>query len=50
VPALHLSVGLFVAAAVYVVAGSVLSNPGNAARGALLLVAGVPVFRFWRRR
>lgn len=44
---------LFVAAAVYVVIGSVLSNPGNAARGAGLLLLGVPVYLYWnaqRRR
>ncbi len=41
---------LFVAAAVYVVIGSVVSNPGNAAVGAGLLALGVPVFLFWRAR
>jgi APA family basic amino acid/polyamine antiporter len=41
---------LFVAAAAFVVASSVLSNPGNALRGTLLLAAGVPVFLFWRSR
>ncbi|GJG89236.1 amino acid transporter [Gemmatimonadetes bacterium T265] len=44
------SVAAFVLAALYVVAGAVASNPGNAARGALLLLAGVPAFAFWRRR
>jgi APA family basic amino acid/polyamine antiporter len=44
------SVLFFVLAAVYVVAGSVMSNPANAARGAALLAAGVPVYLFWRRR
>ncbi|AHG89884.1 putative permease [Gemmatirosa kalamazoonensis] len=44
------SVALFVLAAAYVVLGSVVSNPGNALRGALLLLAGVPVFLFWRSR
>jgi APA family basic amino acid/polyamine antiporter len=44
------SVWLFVAAAAYVVLGSITSNPPNALRGALLLAAGVPVFLFWRRR
>ena len=39
---------LFVAAAGYVVVGSVLSNPGNAARGVGLLALGVPVFLYWR--
>jgi APA family basic amino acid/polyamine antiporter len=32
------------------VAGAVISNPPNAMRGALLLVAGVPVYFFWARR
>jgi len=42
---------LFIAAAIYVVLfGSVLSNPGNALRGTLLLLAGIPVFLFWRSR
>ena len=41
---------LFIAAAVYVVIGSVLSNPGNAARGAALLGLGVPVYWYWNAR
>ena len=41
---------LFVAAAVYVVIGSITSNPGNAARGATLLALGLPVYWYWRRR
>lgn len=41
---------LFVLAALYVVLGSVWSNPGNALRGAFLLVAGLPVYFHWRRR
>jgi APA family basic amino acid/polyamine antiporter len=41
---------LFLAAAVYVVAGSVSSNPGNALLGTMILALGVPVFLFWRRR
>ena len=41
---------LFVAAAVYVVIGSVLSTPGNAARGAALLGLGVPVYWYWNAR
>ena len=49
-PFYPLSVALFVAAAVYVVFGSIASNPGNAVRGVLLLLAGVPVFLFWQRR
>ncbi len=41
---------LFVLACVYVVCGAIVSNPGNALRGALLLAAGVPVFLFWSGR
>ena len=41
---------VFIAAAVYVVIGSILSNPGNAARGAGLLALGVPVYHWWNRR
>ena len=48
-PFYPLSVVLFVAAALYVVFGSIASNPWNAMRGLLLLAAGVPVFWYWRR-
>jgi APA family basic amino acid/polyamine antiporter len=41
---------LFIAAACYVMIGSITSNPGNAIRGTILLLAGVPVFLFWRKR
>jgi APA family basic amino acid/polyamine antiporter len=41
--------GLFVAAAMFVVASSVLSNPLNALYGTLLIGAGVPAFLFWKR-
>lgn len=41
---------LFLLAAVYVVTGSVASNPGNALYGSGLLLLGVPVHYFWRRR
>lgn len=41
---------VFVAAAAYVVVGSVVSNPGNALRGALLLAVGYPVYRYWNAR
>jgi APA family basic amino acid/polyamine antiporter len=41
---------LFIAAACYVMFGSITENPGNALRGAALLLAGVPVFLFWRTR
>lgn len=41
---------LFIAAACYVVVGLVASNPQNAARGTALMLLGIPVFAFWRRR
>ncbi len=41
---------VFIGAALYVVAGSVVSNPGNAARGAGLIALGIPVYAFWRSR
>jgi APA family basic amino acid/polyamine antiporter len=41
---------LFVAAALYVVVSSVLSNPLNAALGSGLMVLGLPAFLYWRRR
>jgi APA family basic amino acid/polyamine antiporter len=41
---------VFVAAAVYVVLGSVTSNPMNALLGLVILALGVPAFWFWRRR
>lgn len=41
---------LFILAALYVVIGSVASNPSNAWRGAAILTLGVPVYLFWRRR
>ncbi|MGH7593694.1 MAG: APC family permease, partial [Gemmatimonadales bacterium] len=44
------STALFIAAAGYVVVGSVASNPGNAAIGSALLLAGLPIFLFWRSR
>ncbi|MEP6729918.1 MAG: amino acid permease, partial [bacterium] len=49
-PFYPVSVILFFAAALYVVFGSIASNPMNAMRGLLLLLAGVPVFLFWNRR
>jgi APA family basic amino acid/polyamine antiporter len=50
VPGYPLTPALFVAAAAFVVWSSVRANPGNAAIGTLLLLAGIPVFAFWRRR
>ena len=41
---------LFIAAAVYVVIGSVTSNSGNALRGLGLLALGVPTYLYWQRR
>jgi basic amino acid/polyamine antiporter, APA family len=45
-----LSTALFVAAAVYVIVGSIASNPGNALRGTLLLALGWPAFWWWKRQ
>ncbi|HEX9166136.1 MAG TPA: amino acid permease [Gemmatimonadales bacterium] len=44
------SVVLFVLAAAWVIVGSVQSNPGNALKGALMIGAGVPVYRWFVRR
>jgi APA family basic amino acid/polyamine antiporter len=44
------TLALFLLAALYVVAGSIRSNPGNAVRGALLLTLGIPVYLLWRHR
>ncbi|MGH7523369.1 MAG: APC family permease, partial [Gemmatimonadales bacterium] len=41
---------LFIAAAAYVVIGSIASNPRNAAIGTALLLAGLPIFLFWRHK
>jgi APA family basic amino acid/polyamine antiporter len=41
---------IFILAAVYVVVGSVVSNPANAVKGTALIALGVPVFLFWDRR
>ena len=40
----------FIAVAAYVVIGSIQSNPGNAARGAGLLLLGIPVYLYWHRQ
>jgi basic amino acid/polyamine antiporter, APA family len=40
----------FILAAMYVVLGSVASNPANALKGTVLMLLGVPVFLYWRRR
>jgi basic amino acid/polyamine antiporter, APA family len=41
---------LFLLAALYVVIGSIASNPGNAVKGTALMAVGVPVFLFWDRK
>jgi basic amino acid/polyamine antiporter, APA family len=40
----------FIVAAMYVVLGSVASNPANAMKGSVLMLLGVPVFLYWQRR
>lgn len=39
---------VFLLAALYVVMGSIASNPGNAMKGTALILLGVPVFLFWQ--
>jgi APA family basic amino acid/polyamine antiporter len=41
---------LFILAALYVVAGSIVSNPLNAIKGAALIALGVPVYLFWDKK
>jgi basic amino acid/polyamine antiporter, APA family len=41
---------IFVLAAVYVVVGSIASNPGNALKGTALILFGIPVFLWWDGR
>jgi APA family basic amino acid/polyamine antiporter len=50
VPGWPVTPALFVAAALYVVMGSIKSNPKNALLGSAILLLGVPVFRYWRGR
>ena len=38
----------FILAALYVVGGSIVSNPGNAVKGSALILLGIPVFLFWK--
>jgi basic amino acid/polyamine antiporter, APA family len=40
----------FILAAMYVVLGSVASNPANAVKGTVLILLGIPVFLYWQRR
>ena len=41
---------VFMLAALYVVIGSIASNPGNAIKGTALILLGVPVFAYWKRK
>jgi APA family basic amino acid/polyamine antiporter len=41
---------VFIGAAAYVVMGSITSNPRNALLGLVILLLGLPVYRFWRGR
>ena len=50
VPGYPWTPGLFVAAALLVVASSIAANPFNALIGTGLLGLGVPVYVFWKRR
>ena len=47
VPGYPWTPALFVAAALFVVASSVLANPRNAAIGTTLLLLGIPVYLWW---
>jgi basic amino acid/polyamine antiporter, APA family len=40
---------IFILAAMYVVGGSIVSNPSNAIKGSVLIALGVPVFWFWEK-
>jgi APA family basic amino acid/polyamine antiporter len=50
VPGYPWTPAMFVLAAMFVVASSVLANPGNALAGSGLLALGVPIYWYWRRR
>jgi APA family basic amino acid/polyamine antiporter len=41
---------IFILAALYVVVGSIVSNPANAIKGSALMALGLPVYWFWDRR
>ena len=49
-PGFPLLPATFMLAALYVVIGSIASNPANALKGTALILLGVPVFLFWNRR
>jgi APA family basic amino acid/polyamine antiporter len=49
-PAYPFVPALFVTASAYVVVSSVAANPTNAIVGSALLVGGIPVFYFWKKR
>jgi APA family basic amino acid/polyamine antiporter len=50
VPGYPVVPALFVLASLYVVASSIGANPRNAAIGTGLLLLGIPVYWFWKRR
>lgn len=49
-PGFPLLPATFILAAVYVVIGSIASNPANAVKGTALILLGVPVFLLWRSK
>jgi APA family basic amino acid/polyamine antiporter len=49
-PGFPLLPAVFMLAALYVVVGSIASNPANAMKGTALILLGVPVFLFWERK
>jgi len=49
-PGFPVAPAIFILAALYVVVGSIASNPLNAIKGSVLIALGVPVFWFWERR
>ena len=50
VPGHPYTTALFVAASVAIVAGTVWSDPANSVKGWLILLTGIPVYLYWRRR
>jgi APA family basic amino acid/polyamine antiporter len=49
-PGYPLTTALFVAASAYIVLGTLVAQPRQAAVGTLMILAGVPVYLFWRRK